>query len=101
MIRSGHRFAGLRVASYARYSSELQRAASIGDQQRRCAEYVERDGGTIPEKYAFSDSATSGASLQRAGFERMMAAIRRGDVDVISTRSVRCRSETPSGHRPA
>lgn len=88
MTRSDHRFAGLRVASYARYSSELQRAASIEDQERRCAEYVEHDGGLVPGHLAFSDAATSGASLQRAGFERMMAAIRRGEVDVVVTEDV-------------
>lgn len=88
MTTQRSRFAGLRVASYARYSSELQRAASIEDQQRRCTEYVEREGGSIHSLLVFSDSATSGASLQRAGFERMMAAIRRREVDVIVTEDI-------------
>ena len=33
-----------RAAIYARYSSDLQRAASIDDQVRLCRERIEREG---------------------------------------------------------
>ena len=33
-----------RVAVYARYSTDLQRAASIEDQVRRCKERIKREG---------------------------------------------------------
>jgi DNA invertase Pin-like site-specific DNA recombinase len=63
---------GKRVAIYARYSSHLQREASIEDQVRRCSEYVSGKGGEVAPELIFSDSATSGASLARPAFERMM-----------------------------
>lgn len=75
--------AGLNVALYARYSSDLQRPASIDDQLRRCREYVERHGGQVRSELLFSDAARSGASLDRGGFERMMRAVRERRVDAI------------------
>lgn len=69
-------FLGKRVAIYARYSSTLQKEASIEDQVRRCGEYVTRAGGTVQPELIFIDAATSGASLDRAGFERMMRLVR-------------------------
>ena len=61
-----------RVALYARFSSAMQREASIADQLRRCREYVVSHGGVVDEGLVFSDAAMSGASLHRPGFERMM-----------------------------
>jgi DNA invertase Pin-like site-specific DNA recombinase len=43
---SNQRFAGLRVATYARFSSANQRETSIEDQQYRCHQFVEQHGGT-------------------------------------------------------
>src|SRR5262249_45266852 len=40
---------------------------------RRCQQYVEREGGEVDAARVFTDYATSGASLARAGFEAMMA----------------------------
>lgn len=76
---------GLRVAIYARYSSENQRDASIEDQVRRCREHVERAGGAVDPDLVFADHAVSGASLRRPAFEAMMVLVRakpRG-IDVI------------------
>jgi DNA invertase Pin-like site-specific DNA recombinase len=64
---------GLRVAIYARYSSDNQREASIDDQVRRCRVHVEACGGTVTPELIFADHAVSGASLQRPAFEKMMA----------------------------
>lgn len=69
-------FPGKRVAIYARYSSTLQSEASIDDQVRRCNEFVRRAGGIVDAELIFKDAATSGASLERAGFEQMMALVR-------------------------
>lgn len=66
----------MNVAIYARYSSDLQRPASIEDQVRRCTEYVAERGGQIEPSLVFSDAAKSGASLNREGFERLMRAVR-------------------------
>jgi DNA invertase Pin-like site-specific DNA recombinase len=54
----------MRVAVYARYSSDHQREASIEDQIEVCRRYVERLGWTIAEVYA--DQALNGP----AGFGR-------------------------------
>jgi site-specific DNA recombinase len=60
----------MRVALYARYSSDNQRDASIADQLRVCRAFAERHGWTITQEY--SDHAVSGATLLRSGFQALM-----------------------------
>ena len=52
----------MRAAIYARYSSDLQSAASVEDQIRLCRERVAQESGTVVETYA--DYAISGSSLK-------------------------------------
>ena len=52
-----------RCAVYARYSSDLQREASLADQIRKCREYAARQGWTVLDEYIRQDEAISGASL--------------------------------------
>ena len=61
----------LRVALYARFSSDLQSAASIEDQLRVCREHAERQGWRVVDSY--TDRAISGASLLRPGIQELMA----------------------------
>lgn len=62
----------MRAAIYARYSSDLQRAASIEDQVRLCRERADRDGWDIVQVY--SDAAISGAHAHnRPGLQQMIA----------------------------
>lgn len=84
---STHTLTGLRVAVYARYSSDRQREASIEDQIRRCRTHIERLGGTVDDNLLFADRAVSGASLHRPAFEKLMVMVRakRREVDVIVT----------------
>lgn len=70
-----------KVAIYARFSSTMQSEASIEDQLRICRERAAREGWTIVE--VFSDSAMSGASMQRPGVQRLMAEASRGSFDII------------------
>jgi DNA invertase Pin-like site-specific DNA recombinase len=71
-----------RVAIYARYSSDLQREASIEDQVRVCRERVERDGGTVVEVYA--DAAISGTrASNRLGLQKLMADAKERRFDAI------------------
>lgn len=63
--------AGLRVAIYARYSSENQREASITDQVARCREFIETHGGSVPSGLVFADEAVSGSSMDRPAFARL------------------------------
>ncbi|MCC7124878.1 MAG: recombinase family protein [Acidobacteria bacterium] len=71
----------MKVAIYARYSSENQREASIEDQFRICREFARKQGWQIAGEY--SDHAISGATLMRPGFQAMMAEALRGKVDVV------------------
>jgi site-specific DNA recombinase len=76
----------MKVAIYARYSSENQREASIADQFRICREFARRQGWTIAKEY--SDAAVSGATLLRSGFQSMMASALRKEVDVVLAESL-------------
>jgi DNA invertase Pin-like site-specific DNA recombinase len=46
----------MRVAIYARYSSDNQRDASIADQLRICREFVARQGWTVGKSSAITQS---------------------------------------------
>ncbi len=76
----------MKVAIYARYSSENQREASIADQFRICREFAQRQGWQIVKEY--SDHAVSGATLLRSGFQAMMASALRKEVDVVLAESL-------------
>jgi DNA invertase Pin-like site-specific DNA recombinase len=71
----------MKVAIYARYSSDNQRDASIADQFRVCREFAQRQGWQIEREY--SDHAISGATLMRPGFQAFMAAALRKEFDVV------------------
>ena len=81
----------MRYATYARYSSDLQRQSSIEDQMRKCHEYG-RNQGWIPAKDGtFTDEAISGVSTDRPGLQRMLQAatrsIRQFDVILVDDTS--------------
>src|SRR2546426_12175545 len=71
----------MKVAIYARYSSENQRDASIADQFRVCREFAQRQGWHIEREY--SDHAVSGATLLRPGFQAMMREALRNRFDIV------------------
>lgn len=60
----------MKVAIYARYSSDNQRDASIADQLRICREFAARQGWTVVQES--TDHAISGANLLRSGFQALM-----------------------------
>jgi DNA invertase Pin-like site-specific DNA recombinase len=67
---------------YARYSSELQNAASIEDQVRLCRERLDQD--QIEVRDVFVDRAISGSSLHtRAGIKALLDEVARGTVDIV------------------
>ena len=70
-----------RVALYARYSTDMQRASSIEDQLRLCREHAERMGWTIIDSYA--DRAVSGASMARPGISALIEDAGRGAFDIV------------------
>ncbi len=80
-----------RVAIYARYSTDEQRQTSIEDQIRNCRTIAEKLGLVVEDRFIFSDSAISGAEKgigKRPGFERLMDAIKSGEVDTVIFDSV-------------
>lgn len=62
------------VALYARYSTDRQDARSIDDQLRRCRAWAEARALQITAEY--HDAAQSGATMLRAGMQRLLAAAR-------------------------
>ena len=76
----------MKVALYARYSSDNQRDASIADQLRVCRAYAERQGWTTCEEY--TDHAVSGATLLRAGFQALMRDALNRQFDVVLAESL-------------
>lgn len=76
----------MRVAQYARYSSDQQRPASIADQQRTCREFAARQGWTVAADY--EDAAMSGASLMRPGLQALLRAALSGAFDIVLAESL-------------
>jgi site-specific DNA recombinase len=71
----------LRAALYARFSTDLQRDASIEDQLRACRAFAAKQGIEIVEEY--SDRAISGASLMRSGIQKMLRDSQTGRFDLV------------------
>ena len=76
----------MRAAIYARYSSDLQSAASIEDQVRVCHRRIEREGWQGGEVY--SDHAASGASHLRQGYQKLLEDARSARFDVVVAESL-------------
>src|SRR5262249_35517147 len=71
----------MKAVIYARYSTDLQREASIEDQVRVCRQRIEREGWQLLATY--SDAATSGASRLRPGFQKLLEDARAGAFNVV------------------
>jgi site-specific DNA recombinase len=71
----------MRAVIYSRYSSELQREASIEDQIEVCRRHAERQGWAIVAHY--EDRALSGASRFRPGYQRLLADLSSGRFEVV------------------
>jgi site-specific DNA recombinase len=71
----------VKVAIYARYSSDNQRDASIADQLRVCRQFAARQGWTVVQE--FTDHAISGATLLRSGFQALMRDALNARFDVV------------------
>ncbi|HEX7111403.1 MAG TPA: recombinase family protein [Mizugakiibacter sp.] len=71
----------MRVAAYARYSSDSQREASLEDQLRNCRAFCARQGWPAPT--AYTDAAVSGARIDRPAYQRLQADIAGFDVLLV------------------
>ncbi|WP_112308630.1 recombinase family protein [Pseudogemmobacter bohemicus] len=77
----------MRVALYARYSSDNQRDASISDQLRLCRLRAEKEGWTVVEEY--TDHAVSGSSMiLRSGIQALILDSSRGRFDMIMSEAM-------------
>ncbi len=61
----------MKVAIYARHSSENQSEKSIDDQVRVCQKYIEENGLILDEKHIYADEALSGFLLNRPGLQAL------------------------------
>lgn len=71
----------MRVAAYARYSSDNQREASLEDQLRNCRQYAARMGWPAPVEYR--DAAISGTRSDRPGYLSLLADANRFNVVLV------------------
>ena len=76
----------MRAVIYARYSSELQRDASIEDQVRVCRRRIKAEGWSYQRVYA--DHGVSGASHLRAGYQALLQGARQREFDVVVAESL-------------
>lgn len=70
-----------RTVIYARFSTQMQREASIEDQVRVCEDHAHREGLSILGVY--SDMAISGATLLRPGLQGMLEHAAQGQIDLV------------------
>ena len=66
---------------YARYSTELQRAASIEDQNRICTAEINRQGWRTVSM--LSDAAITGSVDSRPGYQALLAAVQSRSCNII------------------
>ena len=71
----------MRTAAYCRFSSDLQREASIRDQLRNIEAFCARMGWPVPALY--QDQAISGARNDRPGYQAMLEAADLGVFEVL------------------
>jgi site-specific DNA recombinase len=69
------------AAIYARYSTDLQRAASIEDQIRSCKARIDQEGWTLAASY--TDHALSGSIRLRPGYQKLLEDARSGRFEVV------------------
>src|ERR1700730_15811475 len=71
----------MRAVVYARYSSDLQRDASIEDQVRLCKARIHAEKWT--EVGIYTDHAVSGSIRLRPGYQKLLEDARAGAFDVV------------------
>ena len=76
----------LKVAIYARYSSDLQSDASIEDQIRLCENRAKSEGWQVIQHY--TDHGLSGASMMRPAIQMLMQDAALGKFDILLTEAL-------------
>ena len=70
-----------RGAIYARFSSRFQH--STDDQVRACRAWADANDVDVADRHVFFDERQTGKKRRRAGLAALMAAVDRGEVDVL------------------
>ena len=76
----------VKAVIYARYSSHLQKEASIEDQIRECENKATREGWAIVKRYA--DYETSGSIVNRDDYQKLLSDAKKGKFDIVLTESM-------------
>jgi site-specific DNA recombinase len=76
----------MRAAIYARFSTELQKDASIEDQFRVCRRVADIQGFDVVA--TFEDRGISGGTSERPGYQALLAAVRSGSVAIVIAEDV-------------
>ncbi len=71
----------MKTAIYTRYSTDNQTENSTQTQVAQCKEYASTHGMTVTS--IFSDEATSGMKINRAGLHRLLDGVQRGQFDAV------------------
>jgi site-specific DNA recombinase len=71
----------MKAALYARYSTDMQRDASIDDQFRECDRVARTAGFDVVAR--FEDKGISGGTADRPGYQALLSATRRREFSVI------------------
>lgn len=74
----------MRVAIYARYSSENQSEKSIDDQIRVCRKYIESNNLILDDRHIFTDEAISGSIINRPGLQALEKAIENKEINAVA-----------------
>ncbi len=72
-----------KAASYARFSSDMQRAESNTDQQRICREAADRNNHIISSEREYADEGVSGTKRKREGLKEVLEAAERGEFSTL------------------
>ncbi len=71
----------MKCATYSRYSTDMQREASIADQVRNCEKHAQREGWQIIRRYA--DKGISGTKTDRPQYQQMLADAQARKFDIV------------------
>ncbi len=74
----------MRVAIYARYSSENQSEKSIDDQIRVCKRYIKENNMTVEEGHIYIDEAISGSIVNRPALQALEKAAENKEFDAVA-----------------
>ena len=74
----------MKVAIYARYSSENQSEKSIDDQIRVCKKYIQEHCITVNDNHIYIDEAISGSIVNRPGLQALEKAAENKEFDAVA-----------------